>query len=93
MCIGLGWLPPAHPIALAVALGSLHQSRPGGSATKIGPTRDLSLRRRSSPRIVDAHRQRKHLIVQADEKLTAFVELEAVIRLVARIIKETCGAD
>ena len=83
-------LPP-HPIPFAVALDSLHQSRPGGSATKIRSTRDLSLSRRSSPRIVDAHRQRKRLIVQADEKLTAFVELEAVIRLVARIIKETAG--
>src|SRR4029077_10651249 len=89
MCTGLGWLPPAHPIPFAVALDSLHQSRPGGSATKIRSTRGLSLRGRSSPRIVDA--QGKRFIVQADEKLTAFVELEAVILLVARIIKETAG--
>ena len=83
-------LPP-HPIPFAVALDSLHQSRPSGSATKIGSTRGLSLRGRSSPRIVDAHRQGKRFIVQADKKLTAFVELKAVIRLMARIIKETAG--
>src|SRR4029077_20918302 len=91
MCTGLGGLPPQHPIPFAVALDSLHQSRPGGSATKIRSTRGLSLRGRSSPRIVDAHRQGKRFIVQADEKLTAFVELEAVIRFVVRIIKETAG--
>ena len=83
-------LPP-HPIPFAVALDSLHQSRPGGSATKIRSTRGLPLRGRSSPRIADAQRQGKRFTVQADEKLTAFVELEAVIRLVARIIKESAG--
>ena len=31
----------------------------------------------------------QHLVVRGGEKLTAFVELEAVIRLVASIIKET----
>jgi len=32
--------------------------------------------------IVDAHRDdRKRFVVRADEKLTAFVELEAAIRL------------
>jgi len=30
--------------------------------------------------IVDAHRDRKRFIVRADEKLTAFVELETTIR-------------
>jgi hypothetical protein len=33
--------------------------------------------------IVDAHRDGKRFVVRADEKLTAFVELEATIR--------TCG--
>jgi hypothetical protein len=31
--------------------------------------------------IVDAHGYGKRFVVQADEKLTAFVELEAAIRL------------
>ena len=30
--------------------------------------------------IVDAHRDRKRFVVCADEKLTAFIELEAAIR-------------
>jgi hypothetical protein len=30
--------------------------------------------------IVDAHREGKRFVVRADEKLTAFVELEAAIR-------------
>jgi len=29
---------------------------------------------------VDAHRDEKHFIVRADERLTAFVELETAIR-------------
>jgi hypothetical protein len=31
--------------------------------------------------IVDAHRHRKRFVVRADEKLTAFVELEAAMQL------------
>jgi hypothetical protein len=33
--------------------------------------------------IVDAHRDGKRFIVRADEKLTAFVELETAIRTVS----------
>jgi hypothetical protein len=33
-------------------------------------------------RIVDAHRDGKRFVVRADEKLTAFMELEAAIRAV-----------
>jgi hypothetical protein len=36
--------------------------------------------------IVDAHRDGKRFIVRADEKLTAFVELEAVIRAPANCL-------
>jgi hypothetical protein len=40
--------------------------------------------------IVDAHRDGKRLVVRADETLTAFVELESVIRAAER--PEDCGA-
>ena len=41
--------------------------------------------------IVDAHRgDGKRFVVRADEKLTAFVELESVIRAAGR--PEDCGA-
>jgi hypothetical protein len=41
--------------------------------------------------IADAHRgDGKRFVVQADEKLTAFVELESVIRAAGR--SEDCGA-
>ena len=34
--------------------------------------------------IVDAHRDRKRFVARADEKLTAFLELESTIRVAAR---------
>ena len=40
--------------------------------------------------IVDAHRDGKRFVVHADEKLTAFVELESVIRAAER--PEDCQA-
>jgi hypothetical protein len=62
---------------LLAAFGLAYHNRPNGSASEIRSAVDFEGR---TIWIVDAHRDDgKRLVVHADEKLTAFMELEAAI--------------